>query len=492
MAMETSPIQASWYEASTVAAPVRPRLSFDLDTDVVVIGGGLAGLTIAYEAARRGSTVALIEARRIAWNASGRNGGVVMPGFAADINEVIERVGFDDARALWRLAQDGVDHVRELAITMPGTAATAGWLQASRVETGDELIRRLQILGEDFAVDVEGWQADKVRSVLKSDQYFHAVHFPKAFHLHAMNYALGLAELAASAGARIFEETPAISIDPAGVRKRIVTPQARLRASHIVLAGNVHLGSPSQRLTQTLLPVWNYTAVTAPLGDRLAEAIDYAGAVSDTEGIDHFRIVGHDRLMWANPSTTWQADPKRFASAIARRIHKVFPQLGRVAIDDVWSSVYGQTVHGMPQIGEWRPGLWIASGFGRQGINTSAMAGQLIASAMVDGDDRWRLFSPFELVWAGGQGGRLVGQLLTGWRRTSVAVRAKVSRYRVRMQLRDRERQARIAASREAARRENQRRIAEARAAEAAERKARSAKGQGVSRESEPLSDDRA
>lgn len=491
---EASPIQPSWYEASTDAAPARPRLTFNLDADVVVIGGGLAGLSVAYEAAKRGCTVAVIEARRIAWNASGRNDGVVMPGFAADINEVIERVGFDDARALWRLAQDGVDTVRQHAIAMPGVAATAGWLQVSRVETGDELIRRLQILGEDFAVDVEGWQADKVRSVLKSDQYFHAVHFPKAFHLHAMNYALGLAGLAEKAGVRIFEETPAISIDPAGVRKRIVTPQARLRASHIVLAGNVHLGSPSQRLTQTLLPVWNYTAVTAPLGEALSEIIAYGGAVSDTEGIDHFRIVGGDRLMWSNPSTTWQAEPRRFAATIARRVRKVFPQLGRVAIDDVWGSVYGQTVHGMPQIGEWRPGLWIASGFGRQGINTSAMAGQLIASAMTDADDRWRLFAPFELVWAGGQAGRIVGQAATGWRRASIAIAAKVSRYHERMQQRDRERQARLAASREAVRRDNQRRIAEARAAEAADMEARRAPSgrDAISRESEPASEDRA
>jgi glycine/D-amino acid oxidase-like deaminating enzyme len=499
MAMaEASPIQTPWYEASAAAAPARARLAFDFDADIVVIGGGLAGLTIAYEAAKRGNSVVLIEARRIAWNASGRNGGVVMPGFAADINEVIERVGFDNARALWQLGQDGVDYVRDLvaANAMPGVALTDGWLQASRVETGDELIRRLQMLGEDFAVDVEGWQADKVRDALKSDQYFHAVHFPKAFHLHALNYALGLAELAEKAGVRIFEDTPAISIDPAGIRKRIVTPQARLRASHIVLAGNVHLGSPSPRLTDTLLPVWNYTAITAPLGERLTEAINYTGAVSDTDGIDHFRIVGGDRLMWANPSTTWQADPQRFAPAIARRIHRVFRQLGRVAIDEVWASVYGQTVHGMPQIGELRPGLWIASGFGRQGINTSAMAGQLISRAMDEGDDRWRLFSPFELVWAGGPAGRVVGAVLGGWRRGNAAFSAKVSRYHERMERRDRERQARVAASREATRRENQRRIADARAAEAEARgragQAASRAAAPVSRESEPVSDDRA
>ena len=130
-------------------------------------------------------------------------------------------------------------------------------------------------------------------------------------------------------GARIFEDTPVVSIDPSGIRKRIVTPSARLRASHIVLAGNIHLGAPLRRLSETLLPVWRYAAVTAPLGERLAEAMTFQGSVTDSDGIDHFRIVDGDRLMWASPETTWAARPERFAAAIARRIRTIFPQLGR-------------------------------------------------------------------------------------------------------------------------------------------------------------------
>lgn len=445
----------AWWEADVAERELRPRLTFDADTDVVVIGGGLAGLTVALEAARRGQDVVLLESRRIAWNASGRNGGVVMPGFAADPGEVIERVGFDHARALWQLAQSGLDHVRELieSAPMPGVAPVPGWLQVSRVETGDELIRRLQVLGEDFAVDVEGWQAERVRDALRTRHYFHGVHYPKAFHIHPLNYALGLAALAEKAGARIFEDTPVVSIDPAGVRKRIVTPSARLRASHIVLAGNVHLGSPSERLAQTLTPVWAYAGVTEPLGERLAEAVTYAGAVSDTNEIDRFRVVGRDRLMWSSPQTTWEVAPRRFAGAIQRRIRKIFPQLGRVGIAAMWSGVYGQTVHGMPQVGQWRPGLWIASGFGRQGLNTSAMAGHLIASAIAEGDDRWRLFAPFELVWAGGVAGRLVQQGLFGWQRSRIAVEAAVSRYHEVAQVRVRRRESRMAAAKAAARR---------------------------------------
>src|ERR1700682_4578879 len=118
-------------------------------------------------------------------------------------------------------------------------------------------------------------------------------------------------------GARISETPPVSSIDPSGIRKRIVTPSARLRASHIVLAGNIHLGEPLRRLSETLLPVWRYAAVTAPLGERLADVVTFQGSVTDTDGVDHFRIVDGDRLMWASPETTWAARPERFAGAIA-------------------------------------------------------------------------------------------------------------------------------------------------------------------------------
>ena len=168
-------------------------------------------------------------------------------------------------------------------------------------------------------------------------------------------------------------------------------------------------------MSETLLPVWRYAAVTAPLGERLAEAITFKGSVTDTDGVDHFRIVEGDRLMWASPETTWAARPERFAGAIQRRIRTIFPQLGQVEIAEVWGGAIGQTVHGMPQIGQLRRGLWVASGFGRQGLNTSAMAGQLIARSILWGDDRWRLFSPFELVWAGGTTGRVAGYAIGMW-----------------------------------------------------------------------------
>src|ERR1700720_1435511 len=332
--ISTSPTRGS--DAGTTRE--RSRLSFDLDVDICVVGAGLAGLTVALEAARLGASVAVLEGRHIGWGASGHQLGTVMPGYGLPIKDLIARVGFEDARELWALSKQGAEYVRANATEelIPGIALSEGALEVSNVEIGDQLIARLQMLGEDFETEVEGWQVDRVRAELKTDRYFHGVYYPKAFQIDGRKYVHGLAALARRAGARIFEDTPVVSIDPSGIRKRIVTPSARLRASHIVLAGNVHLGATLPRLAQTLLPVSRYAAVTAPLGERLAEAITFKGSVTDTDGIDHFRIVDGDRLMWASPETTWAVKPQRFAGAIQRRIKTIFPRLGGVEISEVW------------------------------------------------------------------------------------------------------------------------------------------------------------
>src|SRR5438552_2205752 len=331
-------------------APFRARLSFDLDVDIGVVGAGLAGLTVALEAARLGASVAVLEGRHVGWNASGNQLGTVMPGFSLPIGDLIERVGLEDARALWALSKEGADYVRAAATeeAMPGIARTEGALEVSNVDAGETLISRLQTLSEDFETEVEGWQVDRVRDQLRTGRYFH--------------------------------------------------------------------------------------------------------------GIYQFRIVDGDRLMWASPETTWDARPRRFGPAIQRRIATVFPTLGKVAISDVFGGAVGVTVHGMPQIGQLRKGLWVASGFGRQGLNTSAMAGLLVARSILWGDERWRLFSPFELVWAGGPTGRVAGYFIGMWGRASSAAAGALARHRERVRAQERIREARLAeANRQAGTRAPQR-----------------------------------
>jgi len=430
---EQSTANATWYERTGVARAQRPRLTFDLDVDVCVIGAGLAGLTTAREVARRGWSVAVIEANRIGWAASGRNTGFVLPGFSEGIDDIVERIGLDHAKQLWALSEAGTAYVRETirSTAMPGVSPIDGWLKVSKVAGENEtraLVERLRWIG----ADVEAWSADRVREVLPSERYFSAVAFPRAFHIDPLNYTLGLAAAAEAAGVRIFEETPAVTIDPAGVRKRVQTTSALVRAAHVVLCGNVHLGGLMPRLAATLIPITTYVIVSEPI-PQLSEVVRYRGAVSDGERADnHYRILGGDRLQWSGRVTTWEADPKLFARGLTASIRRIFPQLGKVEVAQAWSGTLGRAIHRMPQIGEIQRGLWVASAFGGHGLNTTAMAGELIARGIVENDQTWRLFAPYELVWAGGRIGRFVAQSVYLGSRPVTAVKEVWVRYRER------------------------------------------------------------
>lgn len=414
-ATEPTPYGTTWYAATMEGAPPRPRLTYDLDVDVCVIGGGFAGLTAAREVARRGWSVVLVEAGRIGSGASGSSAGVVAPGFSEPIEAIIERLGLKRAKELWGLSAAGVDYVRTTIaeIGMAGVDRVDGQLLARTIDDEDGLLRSVAMMRVDFGADVEAWPTAQVRESLLSPRYFQAMHNAAAFHIHPLNYALGLAAAAERAGVRLFEGTAATAIDPNGVRKRVDTAEGRVRAGHIVLAGGIDIGTVYPVLAETVVPVFSYVGTTAPLGEQLSEAVRYAGAVSDTRAAnDAYRIVGGDRLMWGGRIGARSVSPRRVEKLISRDIRRTYPQLDQVEIAHAWSGVTSYAVHKMPQIGELDRGVWLAGAFGMHGINTSAMAGQLIAGAIVDGDDRWRLFSDYELVWVGGRLGRAATQAI--------------------------------------------------------------------------------
>jgi gamma-glutamylputrescine oxidase len=433
MPTDPTPWGPTWYTDTMAEAPERPALAQDIDVDACVIGGGLAGLTAGRELARRGWSVAVLEAQRVAWNASGRNAGFVAPGFAERLETIVERVGLRRAKELWALSVAGVDYVRATIrdTEMPGVDPVAGRLTVQRTDDEEAVLRLVAMMRVDFGVDAEAWPTEQVREVLRTPLYYQAVHMPDAFHVHALNYALGLAAAAERAGARIYENTPAVALDVLGVRKRIDTPDGRIRANHIVLAGGAHLGAVFPPVAGTVVPVASYIVTTAPLGERLEEAIRYPGAVADTRRAgDYYRIIGGDRLMWGGRITTRLSLPRWLGALMRRDIGRVYPQLGEAEIEHAWAGVMSYAVHKMPQIGELTPGVWLAGAFGGHGLNTTAMAGDLIARAIVERDDRWRLFSAYELVWAGGRIGPPAAQALYWTMQVRDAIEERLSHRR--------------------------------------------------------------
>lgn len=403
--------ETTYYEQTSAPFSARPRLAHDIDTGVVIVGAGFAGLWMARALLRRHFDVVILESGRVAHGASGRNGGFVSAGYAERLDRLIERVGLHDARSLYRLSRQGVELVREeLAYGLPGVNAVPGRLHVSRVDDADGMRREADLLAHEFDHDLVLWPTGRVRETLATEQYYQALHDADAFHIHPLNLAIALAEEIERLGGRIYEDTPALEADLSGVRKSVATPRGRVRALHVVFCGNLVQQRGFRELARTVLPVATHVGVSKPMGEALSDAIRYAGSVSDNRRAgDYFRVIG-DRLMWGGRISTHTATPANLQRQIAGDVASVFPRLAGIEIESAWTGLMGYAVHKMPQIGMLQPGAWVASAFGGHGLNTTAMAAELVASGIADNDDRWRLFIPFGLVWAGGAIGRQLVQ----------------------------------------------------------------------------------
>ena len=389
---------------------VRRRLGADIDCAVCIVGGGFAGLWTARALAARGYDVVIIERDRVGAGASGRNAGFVGPGYAQSLEKIVGRVGIDRARALWALSREGVEIVRR---TVHGTALApvSGRLDVRLWESEDYVHRRSDWLAHRFDTPTEVWSTRQVRDVLRSPRYHQGLLFPEAFHVDPLALAHLLVADLEKAGVRIFEQTEALEADLAGVRKHVVTANGRIRAHHVVLSSAISSGKVWPAVARAVVPVATYIGVTEDLGDRLGEAVQFAGCVTDnTDSGNYFRRIG-DRLLWGGGGTVRQSVPRGLKGRMQRQIGKVFPALKGVGVDYAWAGTMAYAVHSMPQIGRLRPGVWLSTAFGGRGMNTTAIAGDLIASAIAHEDERWKLFAPFGVVDTLGAAGKLAAEV---------------------------------------------------------------------------------
>ncbi len=401
----------TYYEATSSSYAGRSQLAHDIDTEVCVIGAGFAGLWTARALQKRHKDVVLIDRETVANGASGRNGGFVSAGFNQSLSKLVARVGMNHARELYRLSRIGVEIVREeIARDFPGVQVAPGYLRASVDDDADDVQRQAEWCRKEFEHELDYWPTARLREVLRTEAYYQGLVDAEAFHIHPRNLAIALAEGIEQAGGRIYENTAALSADLDGVRKIVTTSRGKIRAEQVIFATNAFPGAGLPRLSRTILPVATYLGVTRPLGGKLADAIRYPGCIQDERNaFNYYRVLG-DRLMWGAGISTDLKQPADLAGWLGRRVQSVYPQLEGVEMESAWTGIMGFSIHRMPQIGMLRPGAWIASAFGGQGLNTTAMAGELIASAIAEKDDRWRLFIPFGLVWAGGWAGRTYAQ----------------------------------------------------------------------------------
>ena len=403
----------SYYAATLADAQEFEPLSADISVDACVVGGGLAGLSAARELAARGRSVALLEADRVGWGASGRNGGFVVAGYAVGVDVLAARLGPAHACELFQISREGVEIVRDNIAQWkrPDLQCGAGALSVARYDDEEELATAPRQLAEDLAYQVEFWPTDKVRAHLKTESYFQGLYDAEAIHIHPLNYTRALAGACAADGVRVFEGSPALALERDGNGFAVRSGHATVRCADVVLCHSAYGRGLNAAFDRAVLPVATYMVATRPQAGLLAEAIATDAAVADTRRAgDYYRMVPEGRLLWGGRITTQRSEPARLGAMLKRDIVEIYPQLSGIEIEYAWSGLMGYAVHKMPIIGALEPGIWIATAFGGHGLNTTAAAGRVIAEAIADGGDRHRLFDPFGTAWAGGPIGRAATQ----------------------------------------------------------------------------------
>lgn len=403
--VELRPSRRNWFEATRVPFAARPELDYVAEADVCVIGGGLAGLHVALEVARKGWSVVLLEAQTIAHGASGGNAGIVCEGYAQPSSAIEAAVGLSRARALWKLSRDGVEAVRGLveAARLPGVALEPGVIHVTRrIDTVAFRAEAERMMAEYGAPGLY-WSADRLRADVRSDTFTAGLYDSSGFHIHPLNYCLGVAAEAQRAGARLYEHTPAQSIDLQSIRRTVSTAKGKVRCDHVVIAGSALLAPLFPRVSRGVMPVTSFCAVTERLGERAASALVTMAAVTEhRRASTRFRLVDGDRLLFSAQAVAGrkpEADPE---PPLRAALAEVFPALADVRFDHLWAGVNGVTAQGMPQIGEIAPAVWVTTAYGAHGINSAAVAGIAVGRAIVDRNETVRLFEPFLRV--GSQG----------------------------------------------------------------------------------------
>jgi gamma-glutamylputrescine oxidase len=411
------PYPETHYAATRTDDALWPGLDGDCEVETCVIGGGLAGLATALGLAERGRSVVLLEANRLGWGASGRNGGFASAGYPLSMRDLVAQHGLADASALWRLSADALAVVKCRAEALgPETLQGHGALRCRVAWQPDTLGDHVDRMNAHFDAGLVHLPPRELRDLLVTEAYADGFLNPASLQIQPLNLARGMAHAAVAAGAQLHEGVEVAAIEPAGAARKVVTRSGSVVARHVVLAGGAHLGMLHTGLGLATVPVASFVVATKSAPEQLREVIRTGFAVSDTRvATDYYRVLTDGRLLWGGRANAFEYTPEILRALLKGDIARIYPQLANLEIESAWSGLMPIARHRMPVIGPLAEGLWAAACFGGLGLVNTTLAGELIASAIAEGDDRHRHFAPFGLPFAGGTFGRAAFQFIY-WR----------------------------------------------------------------------------
>ena len=387
----------SWYAATATPPEPFPAAEGEMQADLCIIGAGFTGLSAALHAAQSGLKVVLLEAHRVGFGASGRNGGQVGTGQRLEQDELEEMVGRDRARQLWDLSLESVQLVRDLVAShAPESDWQAGILHADHRERfvphSHDYARKLQ---EEYGYDlIRAVDREEIRTLCGSPAYHGGTLDMGGGHIHPLRFAFGLARACAAAGVTICETSRVTGVTE-GDPVTVTTDKATIKAGHVLWACNGYLGHAQGQVAARVMPINNYIIATEPLDPHDAEnLIRGSHAVADSKFvINYFRLSEDNRMLFGGAESYGYRFPKDIMALVSKPMLEIYPQLNGVEIDYAWGGTLGITMNRMPHFARLTGNILTASGYSGHGVAMATLGGKLAAEAVAGQAGRFDLMA---------------------------------------------------------------------------------------------------